>query len=201
MDGVGVGVPISSGRLGRRVFALSSAVSGGEAGAAFGFAAEGGVTGTLGAVRGIAFGRFGVGDAAGALSLGGCVAAGVVDGTRGGADGRCAGVKEGRCFTTDSGCVDGVPVATGVLIGGGGTLRCDCTGGVLSVVAGDAAGLIVAVGAGTIGGVARKSMAGVGRTLGGIEAVAIGEAEIAGAAAVGEGDATTAGAIEGLTFG
>jgi hypothetical protein len=94
-DGVGVGVPDSSGRLGRRVFALSSALSGGEAGAAFGFAAAGG-TGTLGAVRGIAWGGLGVGDAAGE-------AAGVVTGSRGGTDGRCAGVNEGRCFTTDSG--------------------------------------------------------------------------------------------------
>lgn len=99
MDGVGVGVPVSSGRLGRRLFALSSAVSGDEAGAAFGFEDEGGVTGTRGALRGIACGSFGVGDVAGAASFGD----GVANGARGGADGGCAGVREGRCFITDSG--------------------------------------------------------------------------------------------------
>jgi hypothetical protein len=87
--GVGVGVPASSGRFGRRLFALSSAASGTEPGAAFGFWADGGVTGTLGAVRGIARGALGVGVAA---ALGGGVSAGV------GADGRCAGAKVGNGF-------------------------------------------------------------------------------------------------------
>ena len=88
--------------------------------------------------------------------------------------------------------MEGVPVGTGVLIGGGGIVRGDCTGEMLSVALGEEAGLTVAVGAGTMGGVARKSMAGEGRILGGTEAVA---------AAAGEGDAATAGVIEGLSFG
>jgi hypothetical protein len=95
MDGVGVGVPVSSGRLGRRVLALSSAVSGGEAGTTFGFAAAGG-TGMLGAVRGaLCLGMFGDGGVGLTASLGGGVVAG--------AGGRCAGAREGRGFTTDSG--------------------------------------------------------------------------------------------------
>lgn len=58
----------------------------------------------IGAVRGNAWvGMFGVRVGAGVVSFGGVVAAGVVIGPRGGADGRCTGVTEGRCFTTDSG--------------------------------------------------------------------------------------------------
>ena len=194
--GVGVGVPAASGRVGRRLFALSSAASG-EAAAAFAFAAAGG-TGTLGAMRGIAdVGKFGVRDAAGDAAVGGVVtgAAGVVT-ARGGADGRSAGVKLGRCLTADSGGIEGVAATAGVLIGGG-TRRCGGAEGVMSLIAGDAAGLIVVVGGGTMGGVARKSIAGEGRTLGGVDGAAV----AAGAAAVGEGDATEAGATEGLTFG
>ena len=85
--GVGVGVPASSGRFGRRLFALSSADSGTEPGAAFGFIADGGVTGTLGATRGSIRRVFGVGVAA-ALSAGAGVTAGAGGVARGGAAGR-----------------------------------------------------------------------------------------------------------------
>jgi len=75
---------------------------------------------------------------------------------------------------------------------------------VVSVAGGDATGLIVAVGAGTMGGVARKSMAGDGRTLGGVDgaAVAAGAAAVAEGALVpvGEGDAGNDGSMEGVTF-
>jgi len=58
----------------------------------------------IGAVRGNAWvGMFGVRAVAGGVALGGVVAAGVVIGPRGGADGGCTGATEGRCFTTDSG--------------------------------------------------------------------------------------------------
>ena len=58
----------------------------------------------IGAVRGNAWvGMFGVAVVAGVVSVGGVVAAGVVSGPRGGADGRCTGGTAGRCFTTDSG--------------------------------------------------------------------------------------------------
>ena len=84
------------------------------------------------------------------------------------------------------------------------TRRCGCTTGVVSVAGGDATGLIVAVGAGTMGGVARKSMAGEGRTLGGVDGAAVVEgaaAEAEGAlVAVGEGDAGNDGSMEGVTF-
>jgi hypothetical protein len=79
-----------------------------------------------------------------------------------------------------------------VLTGGGDTRRRGGAEGVLSIMAGEAAGLIVAVGAGTMGGVARKSIAGEGRTLGGIDGAAV---------AAGVGDAAKAGAIDGLAFG
>lgn len=101
---MGVGVAVSSGRLGRRLLAFSSAVSGVAAGAAFGLDDEGGFTGMIGAVRGNAWvGMFGVRAGAGVASAGGVVAAGVVTGPRGGAGGRCTGATDGRCFTTDSG--------------------------------------------------------------------------------------------------
>jgi hypothetical protein len=54
----------------------------------------------------------------------------------------------------------------------------------VEIMAGDAAGLIVAVGGGTMGGVARKSMAGEGPTLGGLDGVVV-----------------AAGGVEGLAFG
>lgn len=84
------------------------------------------------------------------------------------------------------------------------TRRCGCTTGVVSVAGGDATGLIVAVGAGTMGGVARKSMAGEGRTLGGVDraAVAAGDGDAAEGALVpiGEGDAGNDGSMEGVPF-
>lgn len=182
---------------------MSSAASGGDAGAAFAFAAAGG-TGTLGATRGIAdVGRFGVRDAAGDAAVGGVVAAGVVT-VRGGADGRSTGVKLGRCRTADSGGAEGVRLAAGVLIGGGDTLRCGGAEGVLSIMAGDTAGLIVAAGAGTMGGVARKSIDGEGRTLGGVDGAALaavdGDAAEGALVSVGEGDAGNDGSMEGVTL-
>jgi hypothetical protein len=91
-----MGVPISSRLFDRRSFPLSSVAPGEEVGAAFGFAVEGGVTGMLGAVRGtICLGELGEGIMDGVGDL--------VNGICGRAVGRCAGVKLGNDFVTDSG--------------------------------------------------------------------------------------------------
>lgn len=121
--GVGSSPSLGPGRLGLRSFALSTAASADDVEGTLWFVAEGGVAGAMGAVRGAAGGGFGEGVITGAVVTG-AVATGVGKGTLGGGvmGGFTVG-KVGRCFTTDSGCVDGVAVGAGVFTRGGGTLR------------------------------------------------------------------------------